>query len=127
MVSHYKIFQLKPLESIDNVRFLSLNLLKKIKPDISLNDYETVYENDYATDANNDIEMLNALFEKFNVDKPADFKGHSMSASDIIDLNGQLYYVNTFGFAQIDNHFERKTQDGILYHKRQKENCSNNP
>lgn len=60
----------------------------------SLDDYEKVYEGD------EDI-TLDGIFEKFNIDRPADFRGHSLSVSDIIIANGKYYYVDSMGFTKI--------------------------
>lgn len=60
----------------------------------SLDDYEKVYEGD------EDI-TLDGIFEKFNVDRPADFRGHSLSVSDIIIANGKYYYVDSMGFTKV--------------------------
>lgn len=60
----------------------------------SLDDYEKVYEGD------EDI-TLDGIFEKFNIDRPADFKGHSLSVSDIIIADGKYYYVDSMGFTKI--------------------------
>ena len=50
---------------------------------------------------------LEYLYEKFNIDFPENFKGHSMSVSDIIkfDINGKIswWYCDVFGFAEISN------------------------
>lgn len=48
---------------------------------------------------------LEAIFEKFNLDHPEDFRGHSLSVSDIVLLhqNGQntAHFVDSFGYTEI--------------------------
>jgi hypothetical protein len=50
------------------------------------------------------------IFKRFNIDRPADFTGHSPSISDIIVLhqNGEVtaYYVNPVGFVQVPEFLE---------------------
>ena len=50
-------------------------------------------------------ETLDTLFQKFNIDKPEDFEGHSMSTSDVIIMkqNGEMkaYYVDSVGFKEL--------------------------
>ena len=64
--------------------------------------YDKVYE--YTTDEYKDLpplRVLNRLYEKFNLYRPDDFRGHSMSVSDIITLDGVPYYCDSFGFKEI--------------------------
>ena len=46
--------------------------------------------------------VLNDLFEMFNINRPDDFKGWSLSVSDIIQLNDKLYFCDTFGWKELD-------------------------
>lgn len=47
-----------------------------------------------------DGQVLERLFRIFNFDHPADYKGHSLSISDIICLDGvKFYYCEPVGFA----------------------------
>ena len=47
------------------------------------------------------------IYQRFNVDHPADFKGHSLSVSDIVALkqNGVVscHYVDSIGFRELPN------------------------
>ena len=47
---------------------------------------------------------LEAIFTRFNIDHPKDFKGHSLSVSDVVVLhqNGQdtAHYVDSIGYRQ---------------------------
>lgn len=59
--------------------------------------------NDEAAD---DYDLLNYLYEVFNVDRPSGFRGHSMSLGDIIriwgeDDNVKYYYCDSFGWEDI--------------------------
>mgnify|MGYP000211198303 CR=1 FL=1 len=52
---------------------------------------------------------LTAFGEKFNIDHPKDFKGHSLSVSDVVVLhqNGQdaAHYVDSFGYKEVPEFF----------------------
>ena len=54
-------------------------------------------------------EILEDLYARFNLDRPADFYGHSMSVSDVIvlKLDGYFssYYTDTIGFREIPEFF----------------------
>ena len=44
------------------------------------------------------VDKLEAIFEKFNDHRPEDFKGHSMSVSDVIVMGNKSFYVDKFDF-----------------------------
>ena len=50
--------------------------------------------------------MLNAIWEKLNINHPADYHAHSLSVSDVVGLNvdnrcWEWYYVDSIGFKRI--------------------------
>ena len=50
-------------------------------------DFHKVYESEYTPENNQkDNQTLEWLFEKFNIAHPSDFKGHSLSVGDIVEL-----------------------------------------
>ena len=61
---------------------------------VNLEDYKLVYEGE--TDEWN----LDEIYYKFQFPVTG-FKGHSLSMSDIIELNGTKHYVDTFGFVKL--------------------------
>ena len=67
--------------------------------------YQNVYtgklEND---DVNTNIEIcLHKIFEIFNIRHPEDYKGRSLSVSDIVFIDGNYYYCDSFGWTKLDN------------------------
>lgn len=62
--------------------------------------YNKVYEGEITADSV--VGALDALFEKFNLHHPDDFKGHSLSVSDVIVLDGKKYYCDSFGWVDIE-------------------------
>lgn len=64
----------------------------------SFNHYEKVYEGNVG-EYDSENKLLEDLFVKFNVNHPSDFKGHSLSVSDIVVLeNGKKFYCDLFGW-----------------------------
>jgi hypothetical protein len=55
-------------------------------------------------------ENLDAIFEKFNIDQPEDFRGYSLSVSDVIVIKHsdlvKAYYVDAIGFKEIPDFLE---------------------
>lgn len=95
----YCLFQLKHSREVD----YAWMRWDYAKDKFDLNDYEGVYYS--HIDAETEIEALNKLFEKFNIDHPIDFTGHSMSVSDVICLirndGCDWYYCDSFGWEKI--------------------------
>ena len=91
----YKIKQIKDIRNCEYA-FRHYNL---VKDKINLDDYEVVYEGelDYSEMPN----ALEELFEIFNVRRPNDFKGRSMSISDIVEIDGKNYYCDAVGWKEL--------------------------
>lgn len=69
---------------------------------------KALYEQFYACDTDGDLEKV---FERFNLDRPMDFKGHSLSVSDVVVYDGTAHYVDTIGFVDItDEWFGMETE-----------------
>ena len=56
--------------------------------------------------------ILEGLYTRFNLNRPDDFRGHSLSLSDVIalNLNGQMecYYTDSFGFYKLPAFLEHE-------------------
>ncbi len=108
----YGIYQLKDNPELDQFRFEGTESLVKrgITKDnfdaIAPKNYDMVYAgelSDIQGDTQN--EKLGDVFLKFNTARPEDFKGHSLSVSDIVVLheNGKnsAHFVDSFGFTAL--------------------------
>ena len=93
----YKFYQLTWDEDNRFRHFESYERLKKEGMQVEADRYELVYSGTMNSD-----DTLDSLYDRFNWEHPADFRGHSMSTSDIVVIheNGKdtAYYVDTFGF-----------------------------
>ena len=86
------------------MHFISYAALQKSGDTPDIDHYEVVYA--AALPAyRNQTQLLEGLYEKFNIDHPSDFRGHSLSVSDIVALrvNGVVssHYVDSFGFKEL--------------------------
>lgn len=77
----------------------------------SLEDYEMRRE-DYRLEyvaPLTEADTLDTIYERFNIDHPEDFQGHSLSVSDIVVMNrdGEVkaYFVDSFGFTDVTEEF----------------------
>lgn len=73
-----------------------------LKLGFNLEHYEKVYEGEIQGSMERKEQILEELYEKFNINHPTDFRGHSMSVSDIVILEGHKFYCDCFGFTKLD-------------------------
>ena len=100
----YAILQLRDSDETEMERFMSLSSLKKQGREVDIDHYEVVYAGGLLPYQDRST-MLEQLYTKFNIDHPSDFRGHSLSVSDIVALNeaGNIscHYVDTIGFKEL--------------------------
>ena len=63
--------------------------------------YNKVYAGEILEDLTND-DILEKIFCIFNMHRPEDFKGHSLSVGDIVILDEQAYICDIFGWNKIE-------------------------
>lgn len=104
---NYAVLQLREdMEDNDLIRFASYNSLKKMGVTPTIDRYQEVYRGTLTEleDARSD-DTLEKLYEKFNLRIPEDFRGHSLSVSDVVELNldGEriFYFVDSIGFQKL--------------------------
>ena len=100
----YAILQLKAGDETRDREFMSYSYLQRKGMEPEIDHYEVVYASDLPAH-HNQTELLEGLYQKFNIDHPSDFTGHSLSVSDIVALrvNGVVssHYVDSFGFKEL--------------------------
>ena len=118
----YGIYQLKHNPELDHLRFEGTESLKRmgitknnfdaIKPE----NYELIYVGELSElQEQTQGETLEVIYEKFNIDHPEDYRGHSLSVSDIVVLhqNGKnsAHFVDSFGFTGLSDFMQ--TLEGV--------------
>lgn len=100
--NQFGIYQIDPEGNGRDYMFLSHD---------SLEDYEMRRE-DYRLEyvaPLSEADTLDTIYERFNIDHPEDFQGHSLSVSDIVVMNrdGEVkaYFVDSFGFTDVTEEF----------------------
>lgn len=105
----FSIYQLKQSDVLHGIRFESFDYLQKNGIKCDIHNYALVYSGHMRPN-----ETLEGLFHKFNIEHPEDFKGHSLSVSDVIVIKelGKIaaYYVDSFGFKQLDRFEKNQTR-----------------
>ena len=109
----YLILQLKDGPETADVRFESFTRLEQMGKAPNLGHYEAVYFANtpaYFYGMSN-AEALEELYLTFNLRYPADFRGHSLSVSDVVVLNREgktgAYYVDRIGFKELPGFLEQ--------------------
>ena len=99
-ISAYSIYQLDLSDSTDDLRFMSLDWLEKKGLPVDRDNYQMVYAAELSPG-----ETLEDIYTRFNIDHPEDFKGHSLSVSDVVVLHEKgsdtAYYVDSIGFEEV--------------------------
>ena len=97
----YEIWQVRE-QYIERYGFMRYDLLTKIRS-FSKDNYYKVYSGTYEIDSckAEPVFVLDEIFEMFNVARPVDFKGHSLSVSDVVVLDGVAYYCDSFGWKEV--------------------------
>ena len=107
--NRYGIYQINSGQEERGYQFLSLEAAKEMGFTVDGKDYQMVY-----SERLRDATTLDNLFERFNIERPNDFTGHSMSVSDVIIMNrgGRLtaYYVDSFGFTELPDFVAQRTE-----------------
>ena len=105
----FTIYQLKGGDETRDFRFEPYDRLQAAGLAVDPANYEQTYTAPLAPDM-----TLDSIFEKFNIDRPADFTGHSLSVSDVVVLyqNGQdtAHYVDRFGFKEVPEFLQEQQQ-----------------
>ncbi len=98
-LKNVRIWQLKTDSDLE-LRFRGYDEVLNVSGEPSKNNYDVVFDGELET---NDLE---SIYTKFNIDHPSDFKGHSLSISDVVELydesSSEFHYVDQFGFKAIE-------------------------
>lgn len=76
-------------------------MVESDKKDYSKESYNKVYYGEITEDLSN-IDILEKIFCIFNMHRPEDFKGHSLSVGDIVVLDEQAYICDICGWNKIE-------------------------
>ena len=102
-MTEFSIYQINTDRDDNRICFLGLDTLERFQHSKEVDSalYDRVY------DGKLDCNSLETIYEKFNIDHPADYKGRSLSVSDVVEiresdtLNPGFYFVDSIGFKGI--------------------------
>lgn len=102
-MTEFSIYQINTDRDNNRVCFLGLDTLERFQHSKEVDPvlYDRVY------DGKLDCNSLETIYEKFNINHPADYKGRSLFVSDVVEiresdtLNPGFYFVDSIGFKSI--------------------------
>ena len=90
-------------------QFMGFESAQKLGYTIDGKDYRMVYAAPWIPTI-----TLDDIFERFNINRPNDFHGHSLSVSDVIVINRtaetKAYYVDSFGFEELPDFVQQRIE-----------------
>ena len=105
----FSIYQIKGGDETRDLRFEPYDRLQAAGNVVDRANYELVYSAPLAPETS-----LEDIYTRFNIDHPKDFKGHSLSVSDVVVLHqdGQdaAHYVDSAGFRQVPEFLQEQKQ-----------------
>ena len=105
----YSIYQLKHGDETRDLRFEPYDRLQATGNVVDKANYELVYSAELTLGTS-----LEDIYTRFNIDHPKDFKGHSLSVSDVVVLHqdGQdtAHYVDSFGYKSVPEFLQEQKQ-----------------
>ena len=103
----FSIYQLKRGDETRDLRFEPYDRLQATGHAVDRANYELIYTAPLAPDTS-----LEDIYTRFNIDHPADFKGHSLSVSDIVVLHRDgrdaAHYVDSIGYREVPEFFKEQ-------------------
>lgn len=96
----FSIYQLKRGDETRDLRFEPYDRLQAAGLAVKAANYDLIYTAPLTPGTS-----LEDIYTRFNIDHPADFKGHSLSVSDVVVLHqdGQdaAHYVDSIGYTEV--------------------------
>lgn len=98
-MKNFKVYQL-PVEH--NAKFMRLSFVKKHNIMPKLEDYQLVGESVIYPKADTSVyTMLDDIYTTLNTCKCDWFHGHSLSMSDVVEIDGKYYYCDDYGWEEV--------------------------
>lgn len=105
----FGIYQIRDDSPGENYAFMNMSFIESHGVQIKKEDYKLVYVGELSGNMS-----LEDIFERFNIDRPEDFRGHSLSVSDIVVLNDgkkvTAHFVDSISFEQLDSFLNLEEQ-----------------
>ena len=105
----FSIYQLKHGDNTRDFKFESYSYMMSKGYAVDITNYDRVYTAELKAGTS-----LEDIYRWFNIDRPYDFRGHSLSVSDVVVLhqNGKdtAHYVDSIGYKEIPDFLPQEKQ-----------------
>ena len=105
----YAIFQIDENGKGREYLFFNMDFIQRKGMEVEGGDYSLIYGGRLGQEEN-----LDTLYEKFNVNHPEGYTGHSLSVSDVVVVNREghvsAYFVDSFGFTELPDFVRQREQ-----------------
>lgn len=103
----FGIYQVKDGKEYKDIRFSPLIQLEKDGAAVLKDNYNLVYTASVSEEQIKDPDFLESLFYKFNMERPDDYAGRSLSVSDVVvlNINGEIssHFCDSVGFPPLND------------------------
>lgn len=114
----YKVYQIpfpkdeNNLEEVNKYRRYAFSHLDWID-EVNLSNYKMTYEGEISINLISELSPMDQIFKELNLNHPEDYKGHSLSVSDLLEINEKFYYCDAYSWEEIhfDNEGKYKIKD----------------
>ncbi len=108
------IYQINSDRDENHMKFMAHNKLEKFQgsSEVDSKIYDKIYEKEVRCNS------LEEVYQMFNLNRPQDFKGHSLSVSDVVEVSGNekiedgFYFCDSIGFKKVS--FNPFAYDGSM-------------
>lgn len=105
----YAIYQINRDGPGDDYRFMNMDFVNQQGMTVRGSDYQLVYGGELV-----DGDTLESIYQKFNLNRPQNFTGHSLSVSDVVLLNRSgvvsAHYVDSIGFQTLPDFMQERQE-----------------
>lgn len=106
----FGIYQITARDPEHDYRFMNLAFVKRHGMEVNRADYELIY-----TAPLTEADTLDKIYERFNIQRPDDFTGHSLSVSDVVVFNEgsavKAFYVDSIDFQELPDFFKERSKE----------------
>ncbi len=108
--NQFGIYQLNNSPQARDIHFMNSDFLEMKGIAVARENYDLIY-----TAPLEEGTSLEDIFTRFNIDRPEDFRGHSLSVSDVVVLhqNGEntCHFVDSFGYKEVPEFIQEIAQE----------------
>ena len=100
----YKVFQINTDRDAERVKFLSYESTMKQVGKIDMEIYDEVYRGEIQRPEESPQQTLEVIYGELNLrkDHHPRFRGHSLSVSDVVELDGVRWFCDSMGWKQLE-------------------------